>query len=107
MNATFQPTFTGFDHALVGSILILRAMNNTFLYVCYVSVVEQPCKLGCHGLDYCSNFNDRPTEMFRSCNAEADTGARRDVMLWQSGIILLPVLQELPVKGVCMICDLL
>ena len=99
MNATFQPTFTGLDHALVGSILILGAIHNIFHNV---SVVEQPCKLGCHGLDYCSNFNDRPTEMFRSCNAEADTGARRDVMLWQSGIILLPVLQELPVKGACM-----
>jgi len=64
-----------------------------------MSVVEQPCKLGCRGLDYCANFNDRPTEMFRSCSVEADAGARRDVMLWQNGIISLPALQELPVKG--------
>lgn len=69
------------------------------LRTCLVEV-EQPCKLGCRGLDYCTNFNERPTEMFRSCNVEADAGARRDVMLWQNGIISLPALQELPVKDI-------
>lgn len=52
----------------------LRVCNNE---------VEEPCELGCDSLSYCTNFNNRPTEIFRSCNKHADEAARFDVALWQ------------------------
>lgn len=48
--------------------------------------------MGCSGLDYCTNFNHRPTEMFRSCNKQADNSARSAVRLWERGTISLPLL---------------
>ncbi|XP_044737825.1 reversion-inducing cysteine-rich protein with Kazal motifs [Chrysoperla carnea] len=48
------------------------------------SEVEEPCELGCDGLNFCTNFNNRPTELFRSCNKHADEAARFDVAFWQS-----------------------
>ncbi|KAF4519249.1 hypothetical protein B566_EDAN002137 [Ephemera danica] len=45
--------------------------------------VEEPCELGCDGLNFCTNFNNRPTELFRSCSAQADEAARYDLALWQ------------------------
>ncbi|KAH3715053.1 hypothetical protein DPMN_057757, partial [Dreissena polymorpha] len=59
--------------------------------------VEEPCQLGCSGLQYCTNLNHRPTEHFRSCNLDADNAARRDILLWQNGTIDLPNL-SVPVK---------
>ncbi|XP_060563740.1 reversion-inducing cysteine-rich protein with Kazal motifs-like [Ruditapes philippinarum] len=61
--------------------------------------VEQPCQLGCQGLQYCTNMNNRPAEHFRSCTAEADTAARDDILMWQKGRIKLPNL-SIPVKDV-------
>ncbi|XP_039290122.1 reversion-inducing cysteine-rich protein with Kazal motifs isoform X1 [Nilaparvata lugens] len=53
--------------------------------------VEEPCELGCEGLSYCTNFNNRPTELFRSCSSQADEAARYDVALWQQkGFLSLP-----------------
>ncbi|XP_014680010.1 PREDICTED: reversion-inducing cysteine-rich protein with Kazal motifs-like, partial [Priapulus caudatus] len=49
--------------------------------------VDEPCELGCSGLSYCTNFNDRPTELYRSCNRRADAAARNDIMLWRNGTI--------------------
>lgn len=46
--------------------------------------MEEPCELGCDGLSFCTNFNNRPTELFRSCKSEADEAARSDVTLWQN-----------------------
>ena len=60
--------------------------------------VEEPCQLGCSGLSYCTNFNNRPTEHFRSCTIEADQAASNDILLWQKGTIQLPNL-NIPVKG--------
>ncbi|XP_030025973.2 reversion-inducing cysteine-rich protein with Kazal motifs [Manduca sexta] len=37
--------------------------------------VEAPCSLGCSGLTYCSQMNNRPSTLFRSCNAQADLEA--------------------------------
>ncbi|XP_045167377.2 reversion-inducing cysteine-rich protein with Kazal motifs-like [Mercenaria mercenaria] len=61
--------------------------------------VEQPCQLGCQGLQYCTNMNNRPAELFRSCTIEADTAARDDVLIWQKGRINLPNL-SIPVKDI-------
>ncbi|XP_063243675.1 reversion-inducing cysteine-rich protein with Kazal motifs isoform X2 [Bacillus rossius redtenbacheri] len=59
-----------------------------------IDEVDEPCELGCDGLSYCTNFNNRPTELFRSCGQAADEAARLDVALWrQEGRLQLPQLQ--------------
>nr|XP_018913097.1 PREDICTED: reversion-inducing cysteine-rich protein with Kazal motifs [Bemisia tabaci] len=69
------------------------------LFYC-LEEVEEPCELGCDGLSYCTNFNNRPTQLFRSCSNVADEAARYDVALWQQqGTLVLPGLQ-LPVKNI-------
>lgn len=40
--------------------------------------------MGCDGLSFCTNFNNRPTELFRSCTSQADEEARNVVELWQN-----------------------
>nr|CAI5868539.1 unnamed protein product [Callosobruchus analis] len=49
-----------------------------------IDEVDEPCELGCDGLSFCTNFNNRPTELFRSCTSQADEAARNDVALWQT-----------------------
>lgn len=51
--------------------------------------VDEPCELGCDGLSFCTNFNNRPTELFRSCNANADRAAQADVDLWRERVSIL------------------
>ncbi|XP_076326861.1 reversion-inducing cysteine-rich protein with Kazal motifs-like isoform X2 [Tachypleus tridentatus] len=60
---------------------------------------EEPCELGCEGLNYCSNFNYRPTQLFRSCEVRADSAAGSDVELWREGVIRLPLL-DVPVLDI-------
>lgn len=62
--------------------------------------VDQRCELGCSGLNYCTNFNGRPTELFRSCNSLADKAAWKDVKLWETGVISLPQGTTIPVKNI-------
>ncbi|XP_017294946.1 reversion-inducing cysteine-rich protein with Kazal motifs [Kryptolebias marmoratus] len=52
--------------------------------------VREPCQLGCKNLSYCTNFNNRPTELFRSCNVQSDQGAMNDIKLWSNGTIRMP-----------------
>lgn len=54
-----------------------------FLIMIILCLVDEPCELGCDGLSFCTNFNNRPTELFRSCNTLADDAARNDVAVWQ------------------------
>ncbi|ESP00166.1 hypothetical protein LOTGIDRAFT_141239 [Lottia gigantea] len=61
--------------------------------------VEEPCQLGCKGLDFCSNFNYRPTQLFRSCNSQADKAARDAVKAWEKGTISLPQM-TIPVRDI-------
>ncbi|BFY97048.1 hypothetical protein BsWGS_00088 [Bradybaena similaris] len=68
------------------------------LHNCLVDV-DQPCKLGCAGLSFCSNFNHRPTELFRSCTAEADDSAYKVYNSWKNGVIHLPQM-TIPVKDI-------
>ncbi|XP_026471182.1 reversion-inducing cysteine-rich protein with Kazal motifs-like [Ctenocephalides felis] len=64
-----------------------------------VDEVEEPCELGCDGLSFCSNFNNRPIDLFRSCNQEADEAARHDIALWnEQGFLALPGV-TLPLKN--------
>uniref|UniRef100_A0AAR5QAX4 Kazal-like domain-containing protein n=2 Tax=Dendroctonus ponderosae TaxID=77166 RepID=A0AAR5QAX4_DENPD len=64
-----------------------------------IDEVDEPCELGCDGLSFCTNFNNRPTELFRSCTPQADEAARSAVTLWQNekNITLSEVL-TLPLK---------
>lgn len=62
--------------------------------------VDEPCELGCDGLSFCTNFNNRPTELFRSCNANADSAARSVAEIWKDTQSLsLPGL-NLPIKDI-------
>ncbi|XP_063778841.1 reversion-inducing cysteine-rich protein with Kazal motifs [Pseudophryne corroboree] len=61
--------------------------------------VREPCQLGCRNLTYCTNFNNRPTELFRSCNAQSDQGAMNDMKLWEKGSIKMPFM-NIPVLDI-------
>ncbi|XP_035287406.1 reversion-inducing cysteine-rich protein with Kazal motifs-like [Anguilla anguilla] len=61
--------------------------------------VREPCQLGCKDLSYCTNFNNRPTELFRSCNAQSDQGALSDIKLWEKGSIRMPFM-SIPVLDI-------
>ncbi|CAG5895722.1 unnamed protein product [Menidia menidia] len=64
-----------------------------------LSDVREPCQLGCKELSYCSNFNNRPTELFRSCNVQSDQGAMNDIKLWSNGTIKMPFM-NIPVLDI-------
>ena len=69
------------------------------MYIILFSV-DEPCELGCEGLEYCTNFNYRPTELFRSCNSESDKAAELDITQWETeGVIHLPMM-EIPVMKI-------
>ncbi|XP_064187363.1 reversion-inducing cysteine-rich protein with Kazal motifs-like [Anguilla rostrata] len=61
--------------------------------------VREPCQLGCKDLTYCTNFNNRPTELFRSCNTQSDQGAMSDIKLWANGTIKMPFM-NIPVLDI-------
>ncbi|XP_034028969.1 reversion-inducing cysteine-rich protein with Kazal motifs [Thalassophryne amazonica] len=61
--------------------------------------VREPCQLGCKDLTYCTNFNNRPTELFRSCNVQSDQGAMNDFKLWSNGSIKMPFM-NIPVLDI-------
>lgn len=52
--------------------------------------VTEPCQLGCSGLSFCTNFNNRHTELFRSCNSKSDFGAKSHMQEWKKGVIHMP-----------------
>lgn len=65
-----------------------------------IDEVDEPCELGCDGLSFCTNFNNRPTELFRSCHSHADMAARSDVAMWTlRGFVSLPG-NNLPIKNI-------
>uniref|UniRef100_A0AAY4BEA0 Reversion-inducing cysteine-rich protein with Kazal motifs n=1 Tax=Denticeps clupeoides TaxID=299321 RepID=A0AAY4BEA0_9TELE len=70
----------------------------TDLITCLADVRE-PCQLGCKDLSYCTNFNNRPTELFRSCNVQSDQGAMNDIKLWSNGTIKMPFM-NIPVLDI-------
>ncbi|CAL8311047.1 unnamed protein product [Merluccius merluccius] len=70
----------------------------TELIACLADVRE-PCQLGCKGLSYCTNFNNRPTELFRSCSVQSDQGAMNDIKLWSNGTIKMPFM-NIPVLDI-------
>ncbi|XP_014207675.1 reversion-inducing cysteine-rich protein with Kazal motifs-like [Copidosoma floridanum] len=49
---------------------------------------EDSCEIGCAGLSFCSNFNDRPTTLFRTCTAAADDSAKWELDHWLRGGII-------------------
>lgn len=63
--------------------------------------MDEPCELGCSGLQYCHNFNARPTQLFRACNAPADSAARAEFAAWQrDGHVNLTTLLSIPIRNV-------
>ncbi|XP_071445131.1 reversion-inducing cysteine-rich protein with Kazal motifs [Hetaerina americana] len=68
----------------------LQSVSEVNLAHC-IDDVDKPCELGCEGLNYCTNFNNRPTELFRSCAPDTDMAARLLVALWEdTGRLFLP-----------------
>lgn len=64
--------------------------------------VDSHCEPGCSRLSYCSNFNGRPQQLFRSCNQQSDEDARKAVKLWAAGVISMPSMIfdfDIPIKG--------
>lgn len=61
------------------------------LSTCMSDILE-PCKLGgSTNLDFCTNFNDRPLELFRRFNDFGDSAAQKLHKFWSDGIV--PVLE--------------
>ena len=57
--------------------------------------------MGCDGLNFCSAFNNRPSELFRRCNAAADLDARQQYETWKSlGYIPFMENMRLPLKNI-------
>lgn len=48
-----------------------------------IDEVDHPAELGCDGLSFCTNFNNRPTELFRNCNPIADLAAKNELESWK------------------------
>lgn len=64
-----------------------------------IEEIQAPCSLGCDGLTYCTQMNNRPTTLFRSCNAESDLGAHIAVAnQHESGFVELAGIQ-LPLRN--------
>ncbi|PFX20290.1 Reversion-inducing cysteine-rich protein with Kazal motifs [Stylophora pistillata] len=61
--------------------------------------VTEPCQLGCSGLSFCTNFNNRHTELFRSCNSKSDYGAKSHMQEWKKGFIQMPNI-VIPIKDI-------
>lgn len=62
--------------------------------------VKSPCQLGCSGLSFCKNFNNRHTELFRSCNADSDYEAKSQMQEWTKGFVNLPNNMRIPIKDI-------
>ncbi|XP_030571059.1 reversion-inducing cysteine-rich protein with Kazal motifs isoform X1 [Drosophila novamexicana] len=64
-----------------------------------IESVDAPCELGCHGLSFCTNFNNRPTQLFRSCSTAHDAAAREDLLMLQQRGFIRVLGQELFIKN--------
>ncbi|KAH8299658.1 hypothetical protein KR044_004307, partial [Drosophila immigrans] len=76
----------------------LEQPNELDLKRCIESV-DAPCELGCKGLSFCTNFNNRPTQLFRSCSAAHDAAAREDFLMLQQRGFVRVLGQELYIKN--------
>lgn len=70
---------------------------NILIFLC-ISAYE-PCKLGCNDLEFCTNFNNRPTSLFRSCSKQSDSAARKEFQNWLLTKRPLSPQLQIPVKG--------
>ena len=65
-----------------------RRLNHRNSFVLYpvhfdsCETVDEPCQPGCPSLAFCSSFSNRPLELFRSCNPEADATAQKVFQEW-------------------------
>ena len=63
-------------------------------------LVSSTCKLGCSGLKFCTNYNNRPTELFRLCTTTSDNMARNMFYAWASTSMILHPLVSFQVEPV-------
>ncbi|KAF6210986.1 hypothetical protein GE061_014099 [Apolygus lucorum] len=63
--------------------------------------VAEPCAPGCKNLNFCSIFNNRPLDLFRSCHPDSDRAAKMDYDLWVTEKkLILPNMTPLYVKDI-------
>eukprot|EP00731_Ephydatia_muelleri_P007812 Em0004g150a len=62
--------------------------------------VSSTCKLGCSGLSFCTNYNNRPTDLFRHCTAASDYIAKDTFYAWASSSMIIHPLVSFRVKPV-------
>lgn len=64
-------------------------------------LVTEPCVPGCKNMNFCTMFNNRPLDLFRSCSVDSDKAARADYETWVSEKkIVLPNMESLFVKDI-------
>lgn len=85
-------------HVYLGSVYTCHIYVLCIIF--FSSTVEEPCDLGCEGLNYCTVFNNRPTELFRSCSPQTDDAAHYDVTLWRRQGTINLFDYELPLKNI-------
>jgi reversion-inducing-cysteine-rich protein with kazal motifs len=77
----------------------LHNSNEMIMKRC-IDEVDFPAEVGCDGLSFCSNFNNRPTELFRNCNPHADFAARNEFTMWkEQNVLSLPGF-EFPINNI-------
>lgn len=65
-----------------------------------IDEVEFPAEVGCDGLSFCSNFNNRPTELFRNCNPRADNAAMNVFSMWKERNVLNLTGVDFPIHNI-------
>ena len=66
----------------------------------FPTIVSSTCKLGCSGLSFCTNYNNRPTDLFRHCTAASDYIAKDTFYAWASSSMIVHPLVSFRVKPV-------
>lgn len=77
----------------------MTSSQETMIKRC-VDEVDFPAELGCDGLSFCSNFNNRPTELFRNCNPQADIAAKNEFNLWKKQNVLRLPGMDFPITNI-------
>ncbi|XP_033230476.1 reversion-inducing cysteine-rich protein with Kazal motifs isoform X2 [Belonocnema kinseyi] len=65
----------------------LSSRKETEMRIC-LQDSDSSCKFGCNGLSFCSAFNKKFLNSFRSCSITADEAASREFDYWSGGGIL-------------------
>ncbi|XP_061194027.1 reversion-inducing cysteine-rich protein with Kazal motifs-like [Saccostrea echinata] len=97
-SSDWQSHYSEFQSSCQDLTLPVSRMEAPML-TCITDAYE-PCKLGCDGLDFCTNFNNRPTSLFRACSKQSDNAARAEFQSWLVTKRPLSPQLQIPVKDI-------